>query len=110
MAVCLSTCWTVIEAAAAGSRAEREEFVRRYGPVVRAYLAARWRNNPLARELDDAAREVLLLHSVPLATKPSTAYPLPSAIPILLFHLLRQPGYTPYQTTYTFLKSEGCLC
>ena len=62
------------------------------------------------RELDDAAREVLLLRSVPLGAKPSMASPLKSAIPILLFHLLRQPGYTPYQTTYTFLKSEGCLC
>ena len=47
------------------------------------------------RELDDAAREVLLLRSVPLTAEPSTASPLPSAIPILLFHLLRQPGYTP---------------
>ena len=62
------------------------------------------------RELDDAAREVLLLRSVPLGVEPSTASPLKSAIPILLFRLLRQPGYTPYQTTYTFLKSEGCLC
>ena len=61
-------------------------------------------------ELDDAAHEVLLLRSIPLAAEPSTASPLPSAIPILLFRLLRQPGYTPYQTTYTFLKSEGCLC
>src|SRR5207244_211498 len=62
------------------------------------------------RELDDAAREVLLLRYVPLAAEPSTTSPLPSSIPILPFHLLRQPGYTPYQTTYTFLKSEGCLC
>ena len=62
------------------------------------------------RELDDTAREVLLLRSVPLTAEPSTTSPLPSAIPILLFRLLRQPGYTPYQTTYTFLKSEGCLC
>src|SRR6266540_3351185 len=62
------------------------------------------------RELDDAAREVLLLLSIPLAAEPSMASPLPSAIPILLFRLLRQPGYTPYQTTYTFLKSEGYLC
>src|SRR6266508_2222004 len=62
------------------------------------------------RELDDAAREVLLLRSVPLAAEPSTASPLPLAIPILLFRLLRQAGYTPYQTTYIFLKSEGYLC
>ena len=62
------------------------------------------------RELDDAVREVLLLRSVRLAAEPSTVSPLPSAIPILLFRILRQPGYTPYQTTYTFLKSEGYLC
>ena len=61
------------------------------------------------REMDDAVREVLLLRSVPLAAEPSTASPLLSTIPILLFRLLRQPGYTPYQTTYTFLKSEGYL-
>src|SRR5438128_3416371 len=59
------------------------------------------------RELDDAAHEVLLLLSVPLGAEPSTASPLKLAIPILLFRLLRQPGYTPYQTTYTFLQSEG---
>src|SRR5438128_4735471 len=45
------------------------------------------------RELDDAAREVLLLRSVPLAAEPSMASPLPSSISILLFLLLRQPGY-----------------
>ena len=53
------------------------------------------------REMDDTTREVLLLRYVPLAAEPSTASPLLSAIPILLFRLLRQPGYTPYQTTYT---------
>ena len=41
------------------------------------------------REMDDAARQVLLLRSVPLAAEPSTASPLLSAIPILLFRLLR---------------------
>src|SRR5262249_19049067 len=35
-----STCWTVIHAAAAGAAADREQFAQRYGPVVRAYLAA----------------------------------------------------------------------
>src|SRR6266540_3660584 len=47
------------------------------------------------REMDDTAREVLLLRFVPLAAEPFTASPLLSAIPILLFRLLRQPGYTP---------------
>jgi RNA polymerase sigma-70 factor (ECF subfamily) len=55
-----STCWTVIQAAAAGSAAERAEFARRYGPVVRAYLAARWRSSPCRHELDDAVQEVFL--------------------------------------------------
>ena len=55
-----STCWTVIQAAAAGSAAERAEFARRYDPVVRAYLAARWRSSPCRHELDDAVQEVFL--------------------------------------------------
>jgi RNA polymerase sigma-70 factor (ECF subfamily) len=55
-----STCWTVIEAAAAGSAGDREEFARRYGPVVRAYLAARWCASPCLRELDDAVQEVFV--------------------------------------------------
>jgi RNA polymerase sigma-70 factor (ECF subfamily) len=49
-----STCWTLIRAAAGGSAREREEFARRYVPVLRAYLAARWRGSPLLQDLDDA--------------------------------------------------------
>jgi RNA polymerase sigma factor (sigma-70 family) len=52
-----STCWTVIHGAAAGSRKDRDEFARRYGPVVRDYLAARWRNPVLRVHLDDAVQE-----------------------------------------------------
>jgi RNA polymerase sigma-70 factor (ECF subfamily) len=55
-----STCWTVIEAAAAGSADDRAAFVRRYGPVARAYLAARWRSSPCLQELEDAVQEVFL--------------------------------------------------
>jgi RNA polymerase sigma-70 factor (ECF subfamily) len=55
-----STCWTVIQAAAAGSAGDRAEFARRYGPVVRAYLASRWRSSPWRRELDDAAQDVFV--------------------------------------------------
>jgi DNA-directed RNA polymerase specialized sigma24 family protein len=55
-----STCWTVIHAAAAGSDADRAEFARRYGPVVRADLAARWRASPCQNELDDAVQEVFV--------------------------------------------------
>jgi RNA polymerase sigma factor (sigma-70 family) len=54
------TCWTVIEGAAAGRGADRETFARRYVPVVRAYLAARWRGPALAGEIDDAAQEVFV--------------------------------------------------
>ncbi len=55
-----TTCWTVIHAAAAGSDGDRAEFARRYGPVVRAYLASRWRSSPCQRELDDAVQEVFV--------------------------------------------------
>ena len=55
-----STCWTVIQAAAAGSRADREQFARRYAPIVRAYLAARWRQSALAGDVDDAVQEVFV--------------------------------------------------
>jgi RNA polymerase sigma-70 factor (ECF subfamily) len=55
-----STCWTVIQAAAAGSPGDRQGFARRYGPVVRAYLAARWCASPCRRELDDAVQDVFV--------------------------------------------------
>lgn len=55
-----STCWTVIQAAAAGSAGDREEFARRYDPIVRAYLASRWRSSPCRHDLDDAVQEVFL--------------------------------------------------
>jgi RNA polymerase sigma-70 factor (ECF subfamily) len=55
-----STRWTIIRAAAKGSRADREEFARRYAPVIRAYLGARWRAGPLNGEIDDATQEVFL--------------------------------------------------
>jgi RNA polymerase sigma-70 factor (ECF subfamily) len=60
MAAPESTCWTVIQAAAAGSAPSRDEFARRYGPVVRAFLAARWRSSPCAQDVDDAVQEVFV--------------------------------------------------
>jgi RNA polymerase sigma-70 factor (ECF subfamily) len=56
----VSTCWTVIRAAAAGSPADREEMARRYFGVVRAYLAERWRGSALRDEIDDATQEVFV--------------------------------------------------
>ena len=55
-----TTCWSVIEAAAAGAAGERQEFARRYGPVVRAYLAARWRSSACLQDLEDAVQEVFV--------------------------------------------------
>jgi RNA polymerase sigma-70 factor (ECF subfamily) len=60
MAPAESTCWTVIAAAAAGSAGERAEVARRYSPIVRAYLASRWRASPCRDELEDAVQEVFL--------------------------------------------------
>lgn len=54
------TSWSRILDAAAGGEAAREEFARRYLPVVRAYLRARWRLSPLVAEADDAVQEVFL--------------------------------------------------
>jgi len=55
-----STRWSLIRGAADGRAPDREEFARRYAPVIRAYLGARWRGRNLMREIDDAAQEVFL--------------------------------------------------
>jgi RNA polymerase sigma factor (sigma-70 family) len=55
-----STCWTLIRAAAAGAAREREDFARRYAPVLRAFLAARWRDSPLLQDLDDAVQDAFV--------------------------------------------------
>lgn len=55
-----STCWTLVEHAAAGDSAAREEFGRRYLPVVRAYLHARWSGRLAADELEDATQDVFV--------------------------------------------------
>src|SRR5271156_3197075 len=55
-----STCWTLLEDAAAGDEVPRAEFAARYAPVVRAYLAARWRGSRLIQELDDTVQDVFI--------------------------------------------------
>jgi RNA polymerase sigma-70 factor (ECF subfamily) len=55
-----STCWTLVEHAAVGDPAAREEFGRRYFPVVRAYLKARWRARLTDDELEDAMQDVFV--------------------------------------------------
>lgn len=52
--------WAVVLGAAAGRAEDREAFARRYLPVARAYLAARWRGSALAGEIDDAAQDVFV--------------------------------------------------
>jgi RNA polymerase sigma factor (sigma-70 family) len=61
MAQAETTCWTVIEAAAAGCAQEREVFARRYQAIVRSYLAARWCGSSLQLDdLDDAVQDVFV--------------------------------------------------
>src|SRR6266851_2004218 len=55
-----STCWTMIHGAAAGNAADRDQFARQYAPVVRAYLAARWRNSPRQDDIDDGVQDVFV--------------------------------------------------
>lgn len=55
-----STSWGMLGAAAAGSREARAGFAERYEPLVRAYLAARWKGLPLVADLEDAGQEVFV--------------------------------------------------
>ncbi len=50
----------MIEAASSGDEGARGRFASMYLPVVRAYLAARWKGSAVATELDDAVQEVFL--------------------------------------------------
>lgn len=56
----VDTCWSLIQRAAAGDAGARSIFGRSYLPLVRAFLAARWRGGPLANEVDDAVQDVFL--------------------------------------------------
>ena len=50
----------MIHRAAEGDADQREAFARRYRDVIRAYLAARWRQSPLHAQVDDAVQEVFV--------------------------------------------------
>jgi RNA polymerase sigma-70 factor (ECF subfamily) len=52
------TCWTLIRNAAGGDPAARDRFARAYLPVVRAYLATRWR--AARHSVEDAAQDVFV--------------------------------------------------
>lgn len=55
-----STCWTMLRNAADGRPTARAEFGEHYAPLIRAYLAARWRGSPRIQELDDAIQDVFV--------------------------------------------------
>jgi RNA polymerase sigma factor (sigma-70 family) len=60
MSAAESTCWTVVRAAAAGSREDRDKLAKRYLGVVRAYLKARWHGPELRANLDDVVQDVFV--------------------------------------------------
>lgn len=49
-----------MRAARGGDALAQERFARQYMPVVKAYLAERWRGGALAEEIDDAHQEVFV--------------------------------------------------
>lgn len=55
-----TTCWTLVEAAAAGGHEERCVFARRYSPIIRAYLEARWRETAFLVHIEDACQDVFV--------------------------------------------------
>lgn len=50
----------MIERAADGQPSQRDDFARRYLPVVRDFLRARWRDSRWETEVDDAVQEVFI--------------------------------------------------
>lgn len=54
------TSWALIRGAAAGEHQAGEEFARRYAPVVRAYLMARWQDSGFRNDLEDAVQQVFI--------------------------------------------------
>lgn len=54
------TSWSMILGAAAGRPVERDLFSRRYGAVIRAYLAARWRVSKDSPGVADATNDVFV--------------------------------------------------
>src|SRR5436190_19501604 len=55
-----STSWSIILGAAARPPADQERFARVYTPLIKAYLAARWRVPLHHEDVGDATQEVLL--------------------------------------------------
>jgi RNA polymerase sigma-70 factor (ECF subfamily) len=56
----VETCWTLVRQSAQGDAAARDRFAEAYLPVVRAYLADRWKASPMIAETDDAVQETFM--------------------------------------------------
>lgn len=54
------TSWTLVRGAARGETVAREEFGRRYLPLMKRYLFERWRDRPWLTEIEDATQEVFV--------------------------------------------------
>jgi len=54
------TCWSLVARAAAGDAPSRSRFGRAYQPLIRGFLAHRWRGTQLVEELDDATQDVFV--------------------------------------------------
>lgn len=54
------TSWTLVHAAAGGSRSALEQFADRYEQAVRNSLAARWKRSNRVAWIDDAVQEVII--------------------------------------------------
>lgn len=55
-----STCWSLVDAAAKGGTVEREAFSEQYAPLIRRYLAARWRLPPGHDQVVEGSHEVVI--------------------------------------------------
>lgn len=55
-----STCWTLVRRAAEGDPDSRAAYCRLYGPVIKAYLAARWHLSFDHEEVQDGTQEVFM--------------------------------------------------
>ena len=54
------TCWTLIKSTADEDTKARSLFANNYLPVVRAYLASRWKGTSFSGDIVDAVQDVFL--------------------------------------------------
>ncbi len=54
------TCWSLVARAATGDPPSCSRFGRTYQPLIRGFLALRWRGTRLVEEIDDATQDVFV--------------------------------------------------